>query len=296
MNQDTTPVFGLAESQLRSVVENVVGETVTELSVALEEQLAKELQGGFGDYMIPAISYRCSGGASGSVVLFAKRQKRIETHECPHYTHLCRHGAPVPRLFGCLQDAEGREVLFLEHLVPFNDNEADHLADPERFRQFLAASARFKAVPLSEGYRGNLEDWDMERTLIPATWKPSVTNIWAAALRGELGPELGRLCADNEDQQQPLRKLADVAADRIRHLPQGINHGDHRLGNAGWRRTTGAMVFYDLGVFLGPRFDDVANYLGGSANAGRKVEHVAEENVSTRPTTCSGPPATRQVG
>jgi len=32
------------------------------------------------------------------------------------------------------------------------------------------------------------------------------------------------------------------------------------------------------------------------ANAGRKVEHVAEENVSTRPTTCSGPPATRQVG
>jgi ubiquinone/menaquinone biosynthesis C-methylase UbiE len=32
------------------------------------------------------------------------------------------------------------------------------------------------------------------------------------------------------------------------------------------------------------------------ADAGRKVEHVAEENVSTRPTRCSGLLATRQIG
>jgi hypothetical protein len=36
--------------------------------------------------------------------------------------------------------------------------------------------------------------------------------------------------------------------------------------------------------------------IDAAANAGRKVQHVAEENVSTRPTTCSGPLATRQVG
>jgi hypothetical protein len=38
----------------------------------------------------------------------------------------------------------------------------------------------------------------------------------------------------------------------------------------------------------------IRNALFGSA--GEKCQHVAEENVSTRPTRCSGLLATRQIG
>lgn len=265
MSDEPTPIFGLTTTELWPVVESVAGEAVESFSVAVHEQLPAALQGGDGEYVIPTISYTCSAGRTGTETIFVKRQQRVdlEDRESPHYEYLSRYGAPIPKFHGHQEDSEGRQITFLERLVWFEGNEAEFLAQPDRLRKFLAASARFKAVPISDDYADRLGQWDLERTLIPDTWLPAIDSIWAAALRGELGPELERLCTEKEDRVPLLRELASTTLADIQSLPQGLNHCDHRLGNAGWRRGTGEMVFYDLGVFLGPRFDDVTNYLGG---------------------------------
>jgi len=267
MTDERTPIFGLTTTELWPVVESVAGEPVESFSIAVHEELPAALQGGDGEYAIPTIDYTCASGRTRSETVFVKRQQRVDVkdRESPHYEYLSGYGAPIPRFHGHHEDPDGRQILFLERLDWFEGNEAEYLAEPEHLREFLAASARLKAVPVSDDYADCLHRWNLDRTLAPDTWLPAIDGIWSAALSGDLGPELKRLCTQEEDQVPRLRELAHTTLADIKNLPYGLNHGDHRLGNAGWRRDTGEMVFYDLGVGLHPRFDDVTNYLGGDA-------------------------------
>jgi len=63
---------------------------------------------------------------------------------------------------------------------------------------------------------------------------------------------------------------------------------------SGFLQSHPVFTLTELQEHLGERKPKSVMPLIGSA--GEKCQHVAEQNVSTRPTRCSAPLATRQVG
>ena len=259
-DEDITPVFGLAKSQLRPIMDNIVSdETVDSFDVSIEH----EVQGYYGyqaEKIIPTFTYTTTTGNTGKVIVFVKWFYRKGPAEAHNYTYLEKHHAPIPRMYGTLIKSHQREMLFLEYLAPVTDSDG-FLNDDDQFHQFLALAARFNAIQPSQEYASKLPHHDIGRSLKESV---SVLNsIWDYACKGELGNALKQFCSSSEDNLNRLKNLAKQLIDPVNQMKTGIAHTDFYPENTGWRRETGELLMLDL-EFVGfaPRFYDVAGWVG----------------------------------
>ena len=264
-SEDTaTPVFGLTRAQLLPIVENVAGEPVAWFDLSIEHEPAPEHYGGRGEKAIPTFGYRTRRGRVGRATVFAKRHCNIGPNEALHYEWLTKHGAPSPRIYGAISGAEVRDIVFIEYIEPFLGDEEELLRDDDVLAQFLSVTARFNAIRPCAEYAGKLP--------CKLAWMgfdrlaPTLERFWERAARGEAGEEVKRLCS--EDELERLAELAGRVTEPIARMKQALSHWDHRPHNVGWRRQTGEMVIFDLeDTMMGPRFDDLADWLGAPDEA-----------------------------
>jgi hypothetical protein len=262
---DRTAVFGLTREQLWPIVEEIAGEAVRSLDIAV----AHRVEGHYGysaEKVVPTFRYTTGSGRSGETIVFAKRFHKPGPQEAHHYAHLAPRGAPVARMYGALTGAEGREIIFLEflrnagHLHPFDG----FLSDADSFVPFLALAARFNAIQPSQQHRALLHVQtvdDLRRWLGNAA--EAMGRIWECAPRGELGGVLKDLCGEARGKLPRLRQLATDLVAPVSRMTPGLVHGDFYPDSALRREQTGELVLVDLeGVGLRPRFADVARWLG----------------------------------
>jgi aminoglycoside phosphotransferase (APT) family kinase protein len=262
---DRTAVFGLTRGQLWPIVEGIAGEAVRSFDIAV----AHQVEGHYGyqaEKVIPTFTYATRSGRSGETVVFAKRFHEPGPREAHHYAQLAARGAPVARMYGSLTGPDGREIVFLEFLMgggslmPFDG----FLRDADSFLPFLALAARFNALRPSEQHRPLLQVQtadDLRRWYGNAA--EALGRIWEGAARGELGDSLKDLCADGRGKLPALRQLAADLIAPVSRMAVGLVHGDFYPDQVLRREHTGELVLTDLeGVGLGPRFADVARWVG----------------------------------
>jgi len=260
-----TPVFGLTKAQLQPIVENAVGEPVASFDISVEHQV----QGYYGyssEKVIPTFVYTTRPGRTGNITIFVKRFNEPGPREAHHYAYLEKHRAPIPRMYGSLTDAEQREMIFLEYLDCIGDIEAyrHFLDDADHLHRLLAVIARFSAIRPSDEYAAELPCSDADHISRDLTKAASnLGDIWEHACSGKLGDAMKRLCAGSQKELPRLQTLAhDLIAPTAR-IERGLTHGDLCVDSVAWRPDPRQLLILDLeSINLGPRFYDVAEYIG----------------------------------
>jgi hypothetical protein len=206
------------------------------------------------------LAYTTRSGQSRRLEVFAKCA-RADHVEAQHHMFLSRQQAPVPRLYGSLNLSDGRQVLFVEKLLPFDRDEAGLTSDAKCLRQFLSVTAHFNAIrPCDEHVeRLRRQDWGMNLKTAAVLLKRAL----ALADEGELGDLCGVLCRQHRSRVIELANLAASLADPVGAMQVDLCHCDHHHRNVGFRPSTGEMLLIDLElVQLMPRFWDVAQWIG----------------------------------
>ncbi len=273
-------LFGFTKDQLSPIVDSVAGTSVQDFTIRLDHSRAG-LNGICGEYLVPTILCRTEGGDSYEFTLFVRRRKDTQPgrRQAPHYSVLSEHGVPVPRLYGVLEDSQGREVLFLELLDEVTVSDDTFYQDTDAFVQFLAIAARLNAVKPTTDYAaeigramagrgGYTRNWN--------TWLPwsihVLDRIEEYAGRSLLDEQLGRFCLSRRAEIRTLKRIALELIRVIPRLPVGLVHGDFHPGNTGWRRKPRELAVFDFeDMMFDTRFYDVAVVLGGPepGNPGR---------------------------
>ena len=180
--------------------------------------------------------------------------------EAHHYAYLAKQQALIPRVYGVLRGSDDREMIFLEYLDPAADPYR-LLKDDERFREFLALSARFNSIQPLADYAAQLPRSDVGQKLHNSL--STLDHLWDHACKGELGDALAQFCSRGDDKLSRLRRLAKRLVEPVSQMEIGLIHNDFYPPNCGWSRDTGELLVFELEfVALGPRFYDVARWLG----------------------------------
>jgi hypothetical protein len=269
-----TTVFGLSESDLVPIVENVAGERVASFDVTLVPHEWKRY-GIRGEKLVALVRYGAASGRAGEAKVFVKKQcdpvmvngtpiepRPVESH---HYFHLSACGAPIPRFYGALtiHDPLPREVLFLEYIddiVVEDEPWPQFQSDPARFDAYLQALAHFNSIRPPTEYARLLPKPHSHFVHQMADAPAKVDRVWSYAKESKLGPSLRATCS--ERNRQRMDKFWEKVGRSIAQMPMGLSAGDHEPHQSG-RRRDGEAVLFDF-EFAGyaPRFYDVAVTLG----------------------------------
>lgn len=257
-----TPVFGLTRRQLQPIVESIAGETIASFEVTIEHEVS-----GYCGYsarkIIPTFRYVTASGREAEATVLVKWFNRPESREAYHYAWLARRGAPVPRVFSALKGSDGHEMLFVEYLEPVGDvlECQQFLDDPDSFRRYLTALARFNAIKPAGRYAAELPRRDVRKAMHGAA--KTLDKIRLHAEQGDLGPQLQRLCAESSQEMDGLAELAGEVAEPIEAMDTGLLHNDVYPDNTVWERDRSELRLIDLEmVGIGPRFWDVGRNIG----------------------------------
>jgi hypothetical protein len=258
-------VSDLTDAELKPVVAALAGEEIERFRISAEDKVPGHY-GYSARKAIPTVVYRTTSGKPGRGKLFIKWFNEPGPHEAYHYEHLARYRAPIPRLYGSILTADGREVIFLELLQPVRDLHPFHrfMNDPRRFPEFLRAAARFNAIQPSGEYAARLRnaafrDFTNWREELGVT----LERIWECASKGSLGKPLRKLCDSARGKHSVLLNLAKHAVESLSHKETGLTHGDFYPDSVGTREASGEMLLLDLeSVGLDWRFADVARWIG----------------------------------
>jgi len=254
-------IFGLTAEQIVPFVERAVGTPVSSLSINLDHAIDGH-PGRQGEKLIPTFIYNTPDGRSGRIVLFVKRLGQREPIESAQYRHLQQHGAPIPRLYGAIRDADNREILFVEYLEQiYTDDQVYHR--PDLLQRFIRLVATLNALPTDETYEA-LPHHGAVHPLPPAQ-VPAVEQIAQRATKRKLGAPLAAMFAAGRDVRTQidsnLRRLGQANAS----FPMGFVHGDLWPHHVGSRSTWHDMLAVDLGLSLfASRFFDIAPFVGPS--------------------------------
>jgi hypothetical protein len=242
--------FGLAESQVRPVVEAVAGEPVTDFSV--ESRSLNEGHSG-SDKQLCTFRYTTREGRQGAETLFVKRCVWKGRSEAVHYVYLASVGVPTPRLYGAVTNSDGEEIIFLERLSAIGF----YLESPMDWRRMLSLMARFNACRVAEEYALHLHSYEQVGAIDGGLW---ITGLAAKPRDAEIEASL-RDCGVDDGGLPTLQSAAHSLFAEVAAQPRGLLHQDFFSDNLGWRGAE--MVVFDIHKnALGPRFADAAPYLG----------------------------------
>jgi hypothetical protein len=271
-----TAIFGLTRGDLAGVVDALApGETVVSFDVSVSP-ITNTVYGNRGDKLAATFHYRTGTGAEGRVPVFVKRYCDPGPAEAQHYRSLAALGAPLPALYAVREDGEGREILFLESLHAA-EPEDRLLEDPKSVRAFLSTVAHFNAITPSAEYAAGLAVRDI-RYLLGEKAQTALDRLRQHAWSGELGDQTKSFCSGARIAR--LQAIAYELIIPILDMPTGLIVGDFHPHHTGWRPESGELLIFDLElVAIGPRFTDVATWLGTPAKADQKpdlIEHYIE--------------------
>jgi hypothetical protein len=265
-------LFEFTENQLLPIVDSIARTPVQDFSVRLEHNKAS-LNGICGEYLVPTIVCRTQAGESLEFTLFVRRRNDTEPGwlQAPHYSFLGKTGVPIPRLFGVLDDSQGREVLFLELLDEVTISDDAFYRDTDAITQFLAIAGRLNGVKPTTDYAAQVGRAMAERkgyTRNWNTWLPwsihVLHRIEEYAGKHLLGEQLERFCLSRRAEIQTLKRIALDLIHIVPGFPIGLVHGDFHPQNTGWRKKPRELVVFDFeDIMLETRFYDVALVLGG---------------------------------
>ena len=265
-SDEATPVLGLTKAQLHPIVEALAGESVASFEIEIKHQVIGHYGYG-GEKLIPTFAYVTRSGRQGETPVFVKAMEDDGACEVYHYRELAKLNAPIPTFYGSMACPRGTELIFLEYLEPTATVDTHpfdkFVTEEESFRQFLCLAARYNALEPRGDYARSLD----VRKPIDKKWTRGVADaldcLWACARRGELGERLGRLCTDCPEGPSVLKAMAEGLVGASREMPLGLLHADYFPDSAGWRTEPRELLMLDLeSVCLGPRFFDVARWLG----------------------------------
>ena len=266
---DTNAVFGLGLRRLQPILDEVAGERVTRCAVKVD----KEVQGHRGysaEKIIPTFLWTTASGRTGETTVFVKWFKDPGPHEARHYKWLSKCGAPIARMYGSLLTPDKREMIFLEYLDyvdamhPFDE----FLLDAGKFLRFVSAVARFNAVRPPVRYASQLPAWKCAGALRGA--HDVLDDVWKHSAAGTLGEQLASACIEHAGELGPLHLAIEKVAAPIDRMETGLCHNDLSPDSTCLDPRSGRGVIVDLeSVSIGPRFRDIARWLGGTAQDGR---------------------------
>jgi len=241
--------FKLAASALAHAVE-----IITDGSV---EHFTFELHGPADDpnKSFATLRYRKPNTPPVELPLFIKKCVWQNRSEAIDYRYLSAAGIPTPHLYAAILNPDGDEILFLEHLtaIGFNDQ------SETEWRQMLTLLARFNACPVTPAYAEHLYPYEQGAQLDAHTW---YTGLDPDFDRARTETDLLAAGADFACLPSLLETVADLFA-QIDAQPRGLLHQDFHRENIGWHGDRAELVVFDLHKnALGPRFADVASYLG----------------------------------
>jgi hypothetical protein len=281
-------MFGLAKSQLWPIAEQAAGVTVTDFDIAIEHEV-KGPGGIAAEKVIPTFRCRTWSGREVEVVIFAKRRFEPGPADARQYKWLREYDAPIPRMYGHMEDREGREIVFLEYLHVVTEPEPCErvLNDPTQFPDFLRATARLNAIrPVGE-YADALRKLDEENRGGPQDWRArmaaaarTLDDIWKRSWAGDFGDPMRARCAEWPTGASALAALASDLLEPVLGMPTGLTHGDLYPFHTGRRLRTGEMLLFDLETArYDARFFDVSMWLGAPDEVQRRSApraHLAE--------------------
>lgn len=256
-------LMGLEETQVAPAVEVLAGEPVVNYRIEGSEHTVQGYTGYCSQKNILTVTYLTASGRAGSADVFVKRINWAGPSEAGHYEYLSEWGAPVTHLYGAVLDAQGHEVLFLEHLPRIGvDGE-----DTSQLREFVRALACFNATPITTEYAQRLPRHAPAEYLTGGGAVRAVTRVLDHAERGELGGEIASLSRRARPRLPDLSRFAHNLGEHISGMASGLLHEDYASQNVGWRED-GTLAIFDLHkTCLGPRFVDAARVLGAPDDA-----------------------------
>lgn len=244
--------FNLNDAQLLPIGEAIYGTAVR--SCRIEGCVPLDRGGcgtkAFGDLRITTVD-----GQELRTSLFLKKFSWKGKSEAAHYRQLARCAVPIPHLYGAFQHPDGEEMLFLERLTEIG---FDRQSEADWF-SLITVLARLNACDISPDYLSHLHPFE-QGGRIDGYWITGFNSFPTAA--GEIEANL-RACDVAPDEIPRLSLAAQQLCERLAALPKGLVHQDFLADNLGWRGKHAEMVVFDIHKnALGPRFSDVAAYLG----------------------------------
>lgn len=253
---DATLFLGLTARDLSPILEEAVGASIESFTVQMDHE-RPEPYGYQAEKAIPTFDYVTKNGDSGQITMFVKRFHRSGLAESQQYRYLAIHDAPIPRMYGTFLDLECREFLFLEYVTTPRP--------VGTMKELLSTMAQFHAIRPSTEYRCWLEQASSRFHNRLASAESALNLIWEHAVNDELGSDLAGFCSSNPQALSRIQKLVRHVMDKCHQMSQGLIHTDFSRENLGRRQDE--LVIMDLEwVSLGPRFFDVAGWLGKPAD------------------------------
>ena len=262
---------GMASDLLGSIA----GEPIASHEVVAEAELTGH-PGAQGDKLIPTFFYRTRSGRTAEITVFVKRSSERGPSEAHHYAYLARHAAPIPRMYGSATDAQGREIVFLEHLDKVLAEE-DFAGEPGAAGRFLALLARFNSIAVERPYAEKLHRFDLGGMVLQQT--PTLEELAHHAPSGRLGSRCKQLFANTEAVLNRLQQRAGALAQAAGKMEMGLVHGDYFPRHVGCRSGSDELLTFDLAhTQSAARFFDVAPFVGmpkGRSPLGLAAEKAA---------------------
>lgn len=252
--------FALDEAQILPLLESVLGSPLVGFTVALPDT-----ENPYGSDK-RLIDFRCvlRNGEAVDKTVFVKKCVWKGKSESVHYRYLAAEGVPVPRLYGAVRNASGVEVVFLE---PVTGTGFDEHSEAE-WREMLSLLAQFNACRVTPEYALHLHPYEQVGQADKNFW---ITGLNARPSAEEIETGL-RACGAGESELPELTQAARLVFAEVEAQPVGLLHQDFFPNNFGWRGAREEMVVFDLHKnSVGPRFADVALYLGLPDWSGRKA-------------------------
>jgi hypothetical protein len=271
MNTPIASVFDLTRQQLQPIVESAASDAVMDFDITIEHSV-KGPCGIASEKVIPTFRYLTRLRRECEVVIFAKRRYESGPADARQYEWLREYDAPIPRMYGHMSDAEGREIIFLEHLDVVTEPEPCErfLNDAAQFPDFVRAMARLNAIRAVGEYARGLAEIEKQRRGGPNDWRErlpavakSLDDIWLRSRRGDLGEPMRTLCDDWRNGATTLGRFVTDLLPSILAMARGLNHCDLYPFHAGRRPGTGEMLLFDLeDTGHDARFYDASLWLG----------------------------------
>jgi hypothetical protein len=248
---NSNSLFNLNATQLHPIVQAVAGKPIRHFTWEAQPVAANAES---RDKQRCAFRYTTLEGESGEAILFVKRCVWKGRSEAVHYRYLSSRGVPVPHLYGVLPNGDA-EVIFLEWVTAtgFRDE------SESEWREMLSLLARLNACGITPDYASHLHAFEQVGILDGGLW---LLGLEANPNNAEIETSLRMCGAEAQDVPRLLQAARTVLA-QVAVQPRGLVHQDFLPDNLGWRGERETLVVFDLHKnALGPRFADVAPYLG----------------------------------
>lgn len=245
-------IFDIDETQLLPIGEAILGTPIRHCHIEGSVPIDR---GGCGDKALGDLVMTTDDGQESRIPLFIKKFSWKGRSEAVHYRQLAQCAVPTPRLYGALLHPDGDEILFMERLTEIG---YDRHSEAE-WRQLLSLLARFNACTITPDYASHLHAFE-QGGRIGGWWITGF--IPFPPLREEIEGNL-RGCGVSESELPALSQAALQLCERVDALQKGLVHQDFLADNLGWRGERAELVVFDIHKnTLGPRFSDVAPFLG----------------------------------